>query len=170
MIMKNLHINMAFIFVLLLITASCSDKDDSAPRVIPTMNLTVSEIADNTALITSEQQTGTTFGAKVIDFYPVADIGFDYNIEVKLVKFVEENGEPVSLPYTRKITEGLRPGVNYISAIIAYNAEGRAVCSAFQTWKVQERKAHGVTAVLPVIWKRMNGKNGVTQKNEWYEK
>ena len=55
MIMKNLHINMAFIFVLLLITASCSDKDDSAPRVIPTMNLIVSEIADNTALITSEQ-------------------------------------------------------------------------------------------------------------------
>lgn len=50
MIMKNLYINMAFIFVLLLITASCSDKDDSAPRVIPTMNLTVSEIADNTAL------------------------------------------------------------------------------------------------------------------------
>ena len=170
MIMKNLHINMAFIFVLLLITASCSDKDDSAPRVIPTMNLTVSEIADNTALITSEQQTGTTFGAKVIEFYPVADIGFDYNIEVKLVKFVEENGEPVSLPYTRKITEGLRPGVNYISAIIAYNAEGRAVCSAFQTGKHQERKEHGVTTVLPVIWKRMNGKNGVTQKNEWYEK
>lgn len=135
MIMKNLHQRMAFIFVLLLITASCSDKDDSAPRVIPTMNLTVSEIADKTALITSEQQTGTTYGAKVIDFFPVTDIGIDYNIEVKLVKFVEENGEPVSLPYTRRIMEGLRPGVNYITAIIAYNAEGRAVCSAFQTWK-----------------------------------
>lgn len=135
MIMKNLHQRMAFIFVLLLITASCSDKDDSAPRVIPTMSLTVSEIADKTALITSEQQTGTTYGAKVIDFFPVTDIGIDYNIEVKLVKFVEENGEPVSLPYTRRITEGLRPGVNYITAIIAYNAEGRAVCSAFQTWK-----------------------------------
>ena len=162
MIMKNLYINMAFIFVLLLITASCSDKDDSAPRVIPTMNLTVSEIADNTALITSEQQTGTTFGAKVIEFYPVADIGFDYNIEVKLVKFVEENGEPVSLPYTRKITEGLRPGVNYISAIIAYNAEGRAVFS--RPGKLQERKEHGVTAVLPVIWKRMNGKEWCNSK------
>lgn len=135
MIMKNLHIRMAFIFVLLLITASCSDKDDSAPRVIPTMSLTVSEIADKTALITSEQQTGTTYGAKVIDFFPVTDIGIDYNIEVKLVKFVEENGEPVSLPYTHRIMEGLRPGVNYITAIIAYNAEGRAVCSAFQTWK-----------------------------------
>ena len=32
MIMKNLHISMAFIFVLLLITASCSDKDDSELR------------------------------------------------------------------------------------------------------------------------------------------
>ena len=74
------------------------------------------------------------------------------------MKFVEENGEPVSLPYTRKITEGLRPGVNYISAIIAYNAEGRAVCSAFpDLGKLQERKEHGVTAVLPVIW----------EENEW---
>ena len=152
MIMKNLHINMAFIFVLLLITASCSDKDDSAPRVIPTMNLTVSEIADNTALITSEQQTGTTFGAKVIEFYPVADIGFDYNIEVKLV-----NGEPVSLPYTRKITEGLRPGVNYISAIIAYNAEGRAVCSAFQTWKASGTEG---------AWSD-GGSAGDLEENEW---
>ena len=157
MIMKNLHISMAFIFVLLLITASCSDKDDSAPRVIPTMNLTVSEIADNTALITSEQQTGTTFGAKVIDFYPVADIGFDYNIEVKRVKFVEENGEPVSLPYTRKITEGLRPGVNYISAIIAYNAEGRAVCSAFQTWKASGTEG---------AWSD-GGSAGDLEENEW---
>lgn len=164
MIMKNLHISMAFIFVLLLITASCSDKDDSAPRVIPTMNLTVSEIADNTALITSEQQTGTTFGAKVIDFYPVADIGFDYNIEVKLVKFVEENGEPVSLPYTRKITEGLRPGVNYISAIIAYNAEDVPCVPLSRPGKLQERKEHGVTAVLPVIWKRMNGKEWCNSK------
>ena len=154
MIMKNLYINMAFIFVLLLITASCSDKDDSAPRVIPTMNLTVSEIADNTALITSEQQTGTTFGAKVIEFYPVADIGFDYNIEVK---FVEENGEPVSLPYTRKITEGLRPGVNYISAIIAYNAEGRAVCSAFQTWKASGTEG---------AWSD-GGSAGDLEENEW---
>ena len=152
MIMKNLYINMAFIFVLLLITASCSDKDDSAPRV-----MTVSEIADNTALITSEQQTGTTFGAKVIEFYPVADIGFDYNIEVKLVKFVEENGEPVSLPYTRKITEGLRPGVNYISAIIAYNAEGRAVCSAFQTWKASGTEG---------AWSD-GGSAGDLEENEW---
>ena len=87
MIMKNLYINMAFIFVLLLITASCSDKDDSAPRVIPTMNLTVSEIADNTALITSEQQTGTTFGAKVIEFYPLADIGFELHHSLPFILF-----------------------------------------------------------------------------------
>ena len=74
MIMKNLYIRMAFVSVLLLAIAACSDKDDSAPRVIPTMTLTVSEIVDNTALIASEQKTGTTFGAKVLEFYPVADI------------------------------------------------------------------------------------------------
>ena len=54
---------------------------------------------------------------------------------MKLVKFVEENGIPVTLPYDYKIEKGLKPGVNYISAIIAYNEQGRAVCSAFQTWK-----------------------------------
>ena len=133
--MKNLPINMAFIFSLLMIFASCSENDETIPRIIPTMSLTVSEIVDNTAIITSNQQTGTTLGAKVVEFYPVADISFDYNIEVKLVKFVEENGVEVSLPYQSKITKGLRPGVNYISAIIAYNEEGRAVCSAFQNWK-----------------------------------
>jgi len=135
MIMKKIQINKAFIFALMLVFASCTDKDESTPRIIPTMALTVSDIVENTAQITSEQKTGTTYGAKVIDFYPVSDIGFDYNIEVKLVKFVEENGVPVSLPYSSKIETGLKPGVNYISAIIAYNEEGRAVCSAFQTWK-----------------------------------
>lgn len=157
MIMKNLYIRMAFVSVLLLAIAACSDKDDSAPRVIPTMTLTVSEIVDNTALIASEQKTGTTFGAKVLEFYPVADIGFDYNIEVKLVKFVEENGVPVSLPYTRKIAEGLRPGVNYISAIIAYNDEGRAVCSAFQTWKASGTEG---------AWSD-GGSAGDLDENEW---
>ena len=74
-----------------------------------------------------------------------------------LVKFVEENGEPVSLPYTRKITEGLRPGVNYISAIIAYNAEGRAVCSAFQTWKASGTEG---------AWSD-GGSAGDLEENEW---
>jgi len=30
--------------------------------------------------------------------------------------------------------------------------------------KLQERKEHGVTAVLPVIWKRMNGKEWCNSK------
>lgn len=123
------------LFALLLCLAACSDNDEKEPRVIPTMTINVTEVADNMARITSEQKTGTTYGAKVLNYYPVSDITFDYNIEVKLVKFVEEKGTPVSLPYDFKIEKGLKPGVNYISAIIAYNEKGRAVCSAFQTWK-----------------------------------
>nr|WP_303013053.1 hypothetical protein [uncultured Bacteroides sp.] len=155
--MRYLQFNMAIVFALALMFASCSDKDDSSPRIIPTMTLTVSEIADNRALITAEQKTGTTVGAKVIDFYPVADMGFDYNVEVKLVKFVEENGVPVSLPYVHRIEEGLKPGVNYISAIIAYNAEGRAVCSAFQTWKASGTEG---------MWSDDNSA-GELEENEW---
>ena len=155
--MKNLYINLVFMLALILVIASCSDKEDSAPRVIPTMSLTVSDIADNTALITSEQKTGTTVSAKVIEFYPVANINFDYNIEVKLVKFVEENGTPVSLPYTKKIEKGLKPGIDYISAIIAYNAEGRAVCSAFQTWKAAGTEG---------MWSDENSA-GDLEENEW---
>jgi hypothetical protein len=114
---------------------ACSDKGNNpADAIIPTMKLTVSEIADNTALITSEQTVGATVGAKILRFYPVADLTFDYTIEVKLVKFVEENGEPATLPYAQRVESGLRPGVNYISAIIAYNDRGRAVCSAYQLW------------------------------------
>ena len=120
---RKLYKCLTLAFGLMLTLAACSDKDDNAPRVIPTM------------AITSEQKTGITYGAKVINYYPVSDITFDYNIEVKLVKFVEENGIPVTLPYDYKIEKGLKPGVNYISAIIAYNEQGRAVCSAFQTWK-----------------------------------
>lgn len=155
--MNKLQINVAFLFVLMLIIASCSGKDDSAPRVIPTMTLTVSEIVDNTALITARQEAGTTIAAKVLEFYPVADIGFDYNTEVKLVKFVEEKGISVSLPYSRKIEKGLRPGVDYISAIIAYNAEGRAVCSAFQTWKAAGTEG---------MWSDDNSA-GDLEENEW---
>lgn len=114
----------------------CSDRnDDNSVRIIPTMSLSVSDIADNMATIRSDMLTGTTVSAKVIDFYPVSDLSFDYNTEVKLVKFIEENGTAESLPYTKTIENGLRPGVSYISAIIAYNDKGRAVCSAFQIWQ-----------------------------------
>ena len=52
---------------------------------------------------------------------------------------------------------GLRPGVNYISAIIAYNAEGRAVCSAFQTWKASGTEG---------AWSD-GGSAGDLEENEW---
>ena len=79
--MKNLHINMAFIFVLLLITASCSDKDDSAPRVIPTNEPDSLEIADNTALITSETANRYYIRSEKSLISIRCDIGFDYNMK-----------------------------------------------------------------------------------------
>lgn len=99
------------------------------------MNVEVVENEDSSVTINSQMLTGETVSAKIIDYYPIADITFDYNVEVRLVKFVEENGVSTALPYTKNINKGLKAGNNYITAIIAYNAEGRAVCSAFQVWK-----------------------------------
>ena len=154
--MKNIFLGI-FILSVILVVSSCSDNDDTGTKIIPTMSMEVTDIADNTALIKSEQMTGTVVSAKVVDFFPVSDIGFDYNVEVRLVKFVEENGVPVSLPYTKKIEKGLRPGIDYISAIIAYNDQGRAVCSAFQTWK-----AAGTAG----MWSDDNSA-GELEENEW---
>lgn len=138
---------------------SCSDDDDNnSPKIIPTMQLNVSDINDDrTAVVNSEQTAGTTYGAKVIDFYPVSDLTFDYTIEVKLVKFVEENGVEATLPYRNKITTGLKPGVDYISAIIAYNDKGRAVCSAYQIW---------TSGGYPGLWSDTNTP-GELEDNEW---
>ena len=47
--------------------------------------------------------------------------------------------------------------MNYISAIIAYNAEGRAVCSAFQTWKAAGTEG---------AWSD-GGSAGDLEENEW---
>ncbi len=155
--MKNILFKLICISVIISGGSSCSDDDDPETKVIPTMSLTVSDIENNTALITAEQLTGTVVSAKVIDFYPANDISFNYNTEVRLVKFVEENGIPANLPYTKKIEGGLRPGVDYISAIIAYNKEGRAVCYAFQIWKASGTEG---------MWSDDNSAGGLDE-NEW---
>jgi len=118
------------------ITISCSKStDNEIEETIPTMTITVSEIVDNKATVSSSMLTGEAISAKVIDFYPLNELGIDYNTEVSLVKFVEDNGTEASLPYSNRIEEGLRPGITYISAIIAYNDKGQAVCSAFEIWQ-----------------------------------
>lgn len=117
------------------VAISCSKSTEEIEEVIPTMTITVTDIVENRATISANMLTGEAVAAKVVDFYPINDIGIDYNTEVKLVQFVESNGVEVSLPYNRKIETGLKPGVTYISAIIAYNDKGRAVCSAYAIWQ-----------------------------------
>jgi hypothetical protein len=154
--MKNLK-SLIIIICLLFTNISCSDKEETTVRVIPKMSMEVSSTDDGIVTLTSEQTQGETFGAKVLEYYPISDITFDYNIEVKLVKFVEENGAETNLPYHKTIDSGLKPGVNYISAIIAYNKEGRAVCSAFKTWKASGTEG---------MWTKDNSA-GKLDDNQW---
>lgn len=115
---------------------SCSKSvDKDIEDVIPTMTIVISDIDDNTVTINSTMLTGEAVSGKVVDFYPLSEIGIDYNTEVKLVQFVEDNGIDISLPYSKKVEQRLQPGITYMSAIIAYNNKGRAICSAYEIWQ-----------------------------------
>lgn len=117
----------------LLLVSSCSEEEKPNPKLRTSVGMTVSDIEANGAVVTATLESGEAVSAKVIEFYPVRDLTFDYTTEVKLVKFVEDHGVEVSLPYTKSLVR-LRSGREFISAVIAYNAEGRACCSAYQVW------------------------------------
>jgi adenosylhomocysteine nucleosidase len=79
--------------------------------------------------------------------------GFDMECEIDSAELLAQKG--YCLHWQR---EGVcNTGVNYISAIIAYNAEGRAVCSAFQTWKASGTEG---------AWSD-GGSAGDLEENEW---
>lgn len=124
---------LSWIVAAAVLSAGCDDKNDTRSTVRTTVGIAISDNAENQATVSAEILTGEFVRAKIIENYPVADLTFDYNTEVKLVKFVEENGTEVTLPYTNTIVK-LKSGRDYISAVIAYNRQGRACCSAFETW------------------------------------
>lgn len=147
------------LYVLIVFFAvSCSKSEDKdIEDVIPTMSIVVSDIDDNTVTINSTMLTGEAVSGKAVDFYLLSEIGIDYNTEVKLVKFVEDNGVEVSLPYTKKVEQRLQPGMTYISAIIAYNNKGRAVCSSYEIWQATGTEG---------LWSDENNA-GELEENNW---
>ncbi|MDE6623127.1 MAG: hypothetical protein K2K30_01855 [Alistipes sp.] len=137
-------------------SAGCDDKDEARSTVRTTVGIAITDNAENQATVSAEILTGEFVRAKIIENYPVADLTFDYNTEVKLVKFVEENGTEVTLPYTNTVTK-LKSGRDYISAVIAYNRQGRACCSAFETWTASGEDG---------LWSNDNSAGGL-EENEW---
>lgn len=150
-----------FLFLSLIVATAvlpvgCDDKDDAQSNVRTTVGIAITDNAANQATVSAEILTGEFVRAKIIENYPVADLTFDYNIEVKLVKFVEENGTEVTLPYANTVTK-LKSGRDYISAVIAYNRQGRACCSAFETWTAAGEDG---------LWSNDNSA-GDLEENEW---
>ena len=58
--------------------------------------------------------------------------------DIQLVKFVEQNGKDVTLPYEVKLT-GVRIGNDRFSAVIAYDKNGVAKSVAVQVWTPEGR-------------------------------
>lgn len=126
-------------FAVLSLMISCSGKENDEPgeKIPPAVSLNVTVGEDGSARIEVAIVSGRLLSAKIVESYPVKDIFIDYNVEIRLVQFVEEQGAAIPLPHSKTLTEGLRPGSDYLTAVIAYDETGRAACSAFRTWKAK---------------------------------
>ena len=154
--MKPHICKMLLLAALLAAGFGCNSKEEGGSGVRTTVGIAISDNADNRATVSAAILTGEFVRAKVLECVPVDEITFDYNIEVKLVKFVEENGEEVQLPYTGQLQK-LRPGTVYLSAVIAYNRQGRACCSDFVVWTAEGE---------PGLWSDDNSA-GELEDNQW---
>ena len=102
------------------------------------VSLEVTDIADNCATVSAKLTSGDFYGAKIIEDMNIDDVTIDYTNDLQLVKFVEQNGKDVTLPYEVKLT-GVRIGNDRFSAVIAYDKNGVAKSVAVQVWTPEGR-------------------------------
>ena len=114
---------------------SCGKSDEPNEETAePKVQIEVSGLADNNATISASLTQGEFLGAKIVTGIRVDRLDFDYTKEVKLTKWVEENGKEIdALPYSEDLSQ-LTYQKDYISAVIVYNKEGRACSAAYETW------------------------------------
>lgn len=113
---------------------SCGKSDEPTEVTEPKVEIGVSGLADNCATVSASLTQGEFYGAKIITGIRVDRLDFDYTKEVKLTKWVEENGKEIdALPYSEDLSQ-LTYQKDYISAVIVYNKEGRACSAAYETW------------------------------------
>lgn len=134
---KYLLISVAL--VLGLLGGACDDSSDTngGNGDAPTVKIEVSNIADNKATVTATLLGGQFYGAKILPGVRISTLDFDYTREIPLIKYVEANGESIDgLPYTTEL-ENLVFEQDYLSAVIVYDATGRACASSYATFTAE---------------------------------
>lgn len=113
-------------------TKTAEDDDDEVVMV----SLSVTDIENNQATINASVAEGEFHGAKIVEAVLSSSVTIDYTSEVKLIKYVRENGVDIDLPYTHTLTD-LKADTEMFTAVIVFNASGRATNSAYQIWTAE---------------------------------
>lgn len=129
--MKRLTTIVAMLMALSFFGCNKPAGDDSGETI--SVNLEVTDIADNCATIRANLTSGNFYGAKLLEYMNAEDVTFDPTNDIQLINYVEKNGVAVELPLERKLT-GLRVGKDLFTAIIVYDQTNRVVATKTVTW------------------------------------
>mgnify|MGYP003397187729 FL=1 len=95
--------------------------------------LEVTDIADNCATIKVTVTSGTATKGKIVKAVRNSEITVDPTKDIQLINWIEQNGVDIALPYTETLTD-VSVGNDMFTAVIVYNAEGRAEICKYQVW------------------------------------
>ena len=115
---------------------SVTDTDGEGQSVVPSIEVTVTDIENNCATISVTMTSGTASSGRIVKNLPLTDVQFNYENEIQLVNYVKENGEEISIPHTVTLNE-LRNGEQFITAVIALNSDGSATSSDYKIWTAE---------------------------------
>ena len=126
-------LNIAVILAVVLPALISCGKTETPKEETIKVTLEITDIADNAATVKAGLESGTFYGAKIVEMVNADDIVFDPSNDIQLVKYVEENGVSVDLPYQKRL-EKLRIGIDRFTAVIAYDKNGIAKSTAYKIW------------------------------------
>lgn len=95
--------------------------------------LEVTDIADNCATIKVAVTSGTATKGKIVKAVRNSELTIDPTKDIQLINWIEQNGADITLPYTETLTD-VSVGNDLFTAVIVYNAAGRAEVCKYQVW------------------------------------
>ena len=134
----------------------CKKPEEPKKEDPVTIDLAITDNADNAATVTATLLTGEAPSGKAVTVKLSAIEGVNYDDEITLINYVKENGKDITFPYTETLTKTIG-GDQYLTAVIAFDKTGRAVKSAYQVWTAEGQ---------PDGWSQ-NDNAGSLNYNQW---
>lgn len=136
--MKKRIISLVLLAVAALVAVSCgkSKEDEPKKEEAVSVSISVSDIANNAATVAADVKTGKATSGKIVACVPVEQVDVDYEKVILLINYIESNGEAIQFPFTTSLSK-LKAGVDYFSAVLVYDADGRAADAAYEIWTAE---------------------------------